>query len=96
MSSSNLRHFRINEKLSILRERDAHIANLEAEINEIVSKLNLLQNEKGKLMDNEAVRDFNAVQFVKIITLLLRFTNRILLTYKKNWITLRKIWTGKR
>ena len=96
MSSSNQRHFRINEKLSILRERDAHIANLEAEINEIVSKLNLLQNEKGKLMDNEAVRDFNTVQFVKIITLLLRFTNRILLTYKKNWITLRKIWTGKR
>ena len=96
MSSSNQRHFRINEKLSILRERDAHIANLEAEINEIVSKLNLLQNEKGKLMDNEAVRDFNSVQFVKIITLLLRFTNRILLTYKKNWITLRKIWTGKR
>merc|ERR1711936_1494672 len=46
---------KINEKLSILRERDAHIANLEAEINEIVSKLNLLQNEKGKLMDNEAV-----------------------------------------
>ena len=38
-----------------MRERDAHIANLEAEINEIVSKLNLLQNEKGKLMDNEAV-----------------------------------------
>ena len=96
MSSSNQRHFRINEKLSILRERDAHIANLEAEINEIVSKLNLLQNEKGKLMDNEAVRDFNAVQFVEIIILLLRFTNRILLTYKKNWITLRKIWTGKR
>ena len=91
MSSSNQRHFRINEKLSILRERDAHIANLEAEINEIVSKLNLLQNEKGKLMDNEAVRDFNAVQFVEIIILLLRFTNRILLTYKKNWITLRKI-----
>ena len=39
-----------------MRERDAHISNLEAEINEIVSKLNLLQNEKGKLMDNEAVR----------------------------------------
>ena len=47
---------RINDKLSILRERDAHISNLEAEINEIVSKLNLLQNEKGKLMENEAVR----------------------------------------
>jgi len=46
---------KINEKLSILRERDAHIANLEAEINEIVSKLNLLQNEKGRLMDNENV-----------------------------------------
>ena len=52
--------FRINEKLSILRERDAHIANLEAEINEIVSKLNLLQNEKGRLMDNENVRIFHS------------------------------------
>jgi len=46
---------KINDKLSVLRERDAHISNLEAEINGIVSKLNLLQNEKGKLMDNEAV-----------------------------------------
>ena len=53
--------FRINEKLSILRERDAHIANLEAEINEIVSKLNLLQNEKGRLVDNENVRTFNSL-----------------------------------
>ena len=47
--------FRINEKQGILRERDAHIANLEVEINEVLSKLNILQNEKGKLMDNEAV-----------------------------------------
>merc|ERR1712156_437008 len=47
--------FRVNDKVGILRERDAHIANLESEINEILSKLNLLQNEKGKLMDNEAV-----------------------------------------
>ena len=46
---------RVNDKVGILRERDAHIANLESEINEILSKLNLLQNEKGKLMDNEAV-----------------------------------------
>ena len=45
----------MNDKVGILRERDAHIANLESEINEILSKLNLLQNEKGKLMDNEAV-----------------------------------------
>ena len=48
-------YFRINDKQGILRERDTHIANLEAEINEVLSKLNILQNEKGKLMDNEAV-----------------------------------------
>jgi len=48
-------NLKVNDKVGILRERDAHIANLESEINEILSKLNLLQNEKGKLMDNEAV-----------------------------------------
>merc|ERR1712241_743546 len=48
-------NLKVNDKVGILRERDAHIANLESKINEILSKLNLLQNEKGKLMDNEAV-----------------------------------------
>jgi len=38
---------KINDKQGILRERDTHIANLEAEINEVLSKLNILQNEKG-------------------------------------------------
>ena len=41
--------------MGLLRERESHISNLEAEIQEILSKLNILQNEKGKLMDNEAV-----------------------------------------
>jgi len=48
-------NIKVNEKLDILKERDAHIANLEAEFNELHSKLNILQNEKGKLLDNEAV-----------------------------------------
>jgi len=48
-------NIKVNEKLDILKERDTHIANLEAEFNEIHSKLNILQNEKGKLLDNEAV-----------------------------------------
>jgi len=48
-------NIKVNEKLDILKERDVHIANLEAEFNELHSKLNILQNEKGKLLDNEAV-----------------------------------------
>ena len=44
-------YFRITDKQGILRERDTHIANLEAEINEVLSKLNILQNEKGKLTE---------------------------------------------
>ena len=65
--------FRINEKQGILRERDAHIANLEVEINEVLSKLNILQNEKGKLMDNEAVSNQSLprrffIKFTIIIT----------------------------
>ena len=45
----------MNEKIGLLRERDAHIANLENEFHEIQSKLTILQSEKSKLMDNEAV-----------------------------------------
>jgi len=48
-------NIKVNEKLDVLKERDAHIANLEAEFNELHSKLHILQNEKGKLLDNEAV-----------------------------------------
>ena len=39
----------------MLRERDAHIASLEAEFHAIQSKLSILQSEKSKLLDNEAV-----------------------------------------
>ena len=45
----------MNDKLGLLRERDSNIASLEAEISEVLSKLNLLQNEKGKLIENESV-----------------------------------------
>jgi len=45
----------VNDKLGLLRERDSNIASLEAEISEVLSKLNLLQNEKGKLIENESV-----------------------------------------
>ena len=45
----------MNDKLGLLRERDSSIASLEAEISEILSKLNLLQNEKGRLIENETV-----------------------------------------
>lgn len=48
-------NIKVNEKLDVLKERDAHIANFEAEFNELHSKLHILQNEKGKLLDNEAV-----------------------------------------
>jgi len=48
-------NIKVNEKLDVLKERDAHITNLEAEFNELHSKLHILQNEKGKLLDNEAV-----------------------------------------
>ena len=75
----------MNDKVGILRERDAHIANLESEINEILSKLNLLQNEKGKLMDNEAVsmsiNDSSYRNLANTIPTLFfsRFTSQILL-----------------
>jgi len=48
-------NLKVNDKLGLLRERDASITNLEAEIREILSKLNLLQGEKGKLIENETV-----------------------------------------
>jgi len=38
-------NIKVNEKLDILKERDAHIANLEAEFNELHSKLNILQKK---------------------------------------------------
>jgi len=41
--------------MGVLRERDQSIATLEAEIAEVISKLNLLQNEKGRLIQNEGV-----------------------------------------
>jgi len=48
-------NLKVNDKLGLLRERDSNIASLEAEISEVLSKLNLLQNEKGKLIENESV-----------------------------------------
>lgn len=48
-------NLKVNDKLGLLRERDSSIASLEAEISEILSKLNLLQNEKGRLIENETV-----------------------------------------
>jgi len=48
-------NLKVNDKLGLLRERDTSIASLEAEISEILSKLNLLQNEKGRLIENETV-----------------------------------------
>jgi len=48
-------NLKVNDKLGLLRERDSSISSLEAEISEILSKLNLLQNEKGKLIENESV-----------------------------------------
>ena len=58
-NQDNLTFFsRVNDKLGLLRERDASITNLEAEISEILSKLNLLQGEKGKLIENETVSGY--------------------------------------
>ena len=58
-NQDNLTFFsRVNDKLGLLRERDASITNLETEIREILSKLNLLQGEKGKLIENETVSGY--------------------------------------
>jgi len=48
-------NLKVNDKLGLLRERDGTISSLEAEISEVLSKLNLLQNEKGRLIENETV-----------------------------------------
>jgi len=56
---------KVNDKLGLLKERESHISNLEVEIQEILSKLNILQNEKGKLMDNEAVYKSDLVDMKK-------------------------------
>ena len=93
---------RVNDKVGILRERDAHIANLESEINEILSKLNLLQNEKGKLMDNEAVSMSINDSWYKnlantIPTLFFsRFTSQILLIWGKSWTTAGRAMTRRK
>jgi len=45
----------LSEKAAMLRERDNALGSMEAEINELFSKLNLLQSEKGKLAEKETI-----------------------------------------
>jgi len=48
-------NLKVEDKQGALRDRDNTIAALEAEIAEVISKLNLLQKEKGRLIQNETV-----------------------------------------
>jgi len=50
----------LGEKAASLRERDAAIASMEAEINELFSKLNMLQSEKGKFQEREQLIRYNS------------------------------------
>lgn len=47
--------FKVEDKMGLLKERDQTIVTLETEISEVISKLNLLQSEKGRLIQNESV-----------------------------------------
>jgi len=47
--------FKVEDKMGLLKERDQTIVTLETEISEVISKLNLLQSEKGRLIQNETV-----------------------------------------
>merc|ERR1712212_86058 len=47
--------FKDEDKMGLLKERDQTIVTLETEISEVISKLNLLQSEKGRLIQNESV-----------------------------------------
>ena len=49
----------MGEKAAVLRERDAALASMEAEINELFSKLNMLQSEKGKFQEREQLIRYN-------------------------------------
>merc|ERR1719278_2091040 len=46
---------KVEDKVGLLKERDQTIVTLETEVSEVISKLNLLQSEKGRLIQNESV-----------------------------------------
>jgi len=48
-------NIRVEDKVGLLMERDQTIVTLETEVSEVISKLNLLQSEKGRLLQNESV-----------------------------------------